>query len=67
MDYMFGYQSDSDRYTEGGDISQVKTGDISEKDNGIKKSEGQGNKFPVEEGRWKCGVCMVLNKKGGKK
>ena len=67
MDWLFGDESDSDSCTEGGDSSQGNSSDLAEKDTGATKSEGWGNRFSVEEGSWKCGVCMVLNQKGGSK
>ena len=41
--------------------------DISDKDISATKSEVWGNHFSVEEGSWKCGVCVVLNQKVGNK
>ena len=42
-------------------------GDISEKDTGATQSEGWGHSLSFEEGIRKCGLCMVLNQKGGTK
>ena len=64
---VFFNESDSDICTEGGDKSQENLSDISEKDTSAMKSEVWGNCFSVEEGIWKCEVCMVLNQKGGTK
>ena len=50
MDWLFGDESDSDSYTEGGDSSQESASDLAEKDTGATKSEGWRNSFSVEEG-----------------
>ena len=34
---------------------------------GCKAADREAARFSVEEGIWKCGVCMVLNQKGGTK
>ena len=67
MNWMFGDESHSDSCTEGGDRSQENTSDIDEKDTSATRSEGWGNHSSVEKLSWKCGVCMVLNQKGGTK
>ena len=64
---MFGDESDSDSCTKGGDRIQENASDIYKKDTGATKLEGWGNFFSVEEGSFKCGVFLVLNKKGGTK
>ena len=65
MDWMFGDESNSDSCTEGGYSSQENTSDLDEKDTSATRSEGWGNHLSVEKLIWKCGVCMVLNQKGG--
>ena len=66
-DWLFGDESHSYSCTKGGDNFQDNPSDISEKDISATKSEVWGNRFSVEEGSWKCGVCVVLNQKGGTK
>ena len=63
MYWLFGYDRDSDIWTEGGDSIQENASDLAEKDTGSKKLEFWGNRLFVEEGTWKFGVFMVLNQK----
>ena len=65
IDWLFGDESYSDSYTEGGHSIQENASDLAGKDTSAKKSEGWGNRFYVEERIWRCGVCMALNQKGG--
>ena len=56
MDWLFGDESDSDSYTEGGDSSQESASDIAEKDTGATKSEGWGLRSLL----WWSGVCVCV-------